>query len=291
MRREARARGVALAGRARGRPSPACRPRAREAQGAPRRAPASTPDRPARRRALPGGAAGPGHAQASSARQAAAPEWEKVVLRYRRVVARYPQSGVLRQRAARRRRPLPRDGAALLAAGYEDDAVAGLPAPGGRVPEQPPGREGALHRRSRSRAARGDRKRDRRGAREAYLDAFPDARAGEGRQGALMKKGAAAPQEASLPTPPPPGLAQVFNLRFWSGASSTRVVLDVEKAVRYSYDRIADPDRLWVDLEGTRLHPNLRRPHLPRGRRPAGEDPHRRRTRTTSCAWSSTSRT
>ena len=71
-----------------------------------------------------------------------------------------------------------------------------------------------------------------------------------------MKKGGRA-QEASLPTPPPPGLAQVFNLRFWSGASSTRVVLDVEKAVRYKYDRIRDPDRLWVDLEGTRLHPNL----------------------------------
>ena len=71
-----------------------------------------------------------------------------------------------------------------------------------------------------------------------------------------MKKGGRA-QEAALPTPPPRGLAQVFNLRFWSGASSTRVVLDVEKAVRYKYDRIRDPDRLWVDLEGTRLHPNL----------------------------------
>ena len=35
------------------------------------------------------------------------------------------------------------------------------------------------------------------------------------------------------------------------------MVLDVEKAVHYKYDRINDPDRLWVDLEGTRLHPNL----------------------------------
>src|SRR5262249_4308869 len=43
----------------------------------------------------------------------------------------------------------------------------------------------------------------------------------------------------------------------WSGESSTRVVLDVEKAVHYRYDRISDPDRLWIDLEGTRLHPNL----------------------------------
>ena len=28
-------------------------------------------------------------------------------------------------------------------------------------------------------------------------------------------------------------------------------------AVHYKYDRISNPDRLWVDLEGTRLHPNL----------------------------------
>ena len=44
---------------------------------------------------------------------------------------------------------------------------------------------------------------------------------------AAVKKGGRA-QEASLPTPPPRGLAQVFNLRFWSGESSTRVVVDVE---------------------------------------------------------------
>src|SRR6185503_17290125 len=31
--------------------------------------------------------------RASPARQANKPEWEKVILRYRRVVARYPQSG------------------------------------------------------------------------------------------------------------------------------------------------------------------------------------------------------
>jgi len=102
--------------------------------------------------------------------------------------------------------------------------------------------------------AGGDRKEIAQAARE-YLDAFPDsARAAEVK--AAVKKGGKT-QEAALPTPPPRGLAQVFNLRFWSGANSTRVVLDVEKPVHYKYDRISNPDRLWVDLEGTRLHPNL----------------------------------
>ena len=78
-----------------------------------------------------------------------------------------------------------------------------------------------------------------------------------------------------LPSPPPPGLAQVFDLRFWSGDSSTRVVVDLERKVELKYDRIADPDRLFVDLVGTRLHPNLTEPQLPRGRRAAREDPHR----------------
>src|SRR6185503_10014173 len=74
----------------------------------------------------------------------------------------------------------------------------------------------------------------------------------------MTKKGARrAVAEAPLPSPPPPGLAQVFNLRFWSGESSTRVVLDVEKQVRFRSDRIANPDRLWIYLDGTILHPNL----------------------------------
>ncbi len=60
-----------------------------------------------------------------------------------------------------------------------------------------------------------------------------------------------------MPSPPPPGLAQVFDLRFWSGDDSTRVVLDLEKKVEIKYDRVGNPDRLFVDLSRTRLHPNL----------------------------------
>ncbi len=73
---------------------------------------------------------------------------------------------------------------------------------------------------------------------------------------AAVKK--TAPEKAAaLPTPPPPGLAQVFNLRFWSGDASTRIVVDLEREVQLKQDRISGPDRLYVDLIGTRLHPNL----------------------------------
>ena len=68
-----------------------------------------------------------------------------------------------------------------------------------------------------------------------------------------------------LPSPPPPGLARVFDLRAWSGDSSTRVVIDLERKVQLQSDRATNPDRLWVDLIGARLHPNLARRVFPVG--------------------------
>ncbi|HET6899752.1 MAG TPA: N-acetylmuramoyl-L-alanine amidase, partial [Vicinamibacteria bacterium] len=137
--------------------------------------------------------------------------------------------------------------------GYADDAVQAYRVLVEQYPSSSLG-EKALFNVVEIARAGGDKKEIGEAARE-YLDAFPDStRAAEVK--AAVKKGGRA-QEAALPTPPPRGLAQVFNLRFWSGANSTRVVLDVEKAVHYKYDRISNPDRLWVDLEGTRLHPNL----------------------------------
>ena len=194
--------------------------------------------------------------RASPKRQSQRTEWERVVMRFRKVPARYPQSGYsddallavgdIYRHMARK----------FSVAGYEDDAVAAYRS---LVAEYPASRKGepALFAVFEIARARSDRKRMTEAA-EAYLQAFPDAARAKDVK-ALMKKGArrAAVAEAPLPSPPPPGLAQVFNLRFWSGESSTRVVLDVEKQVRYRSDRIANPDRLWIDLEGTRLHPNL----------------------------------
>ncbi len=190
--------------------------------------------------------------KAMPARTARKPEWEKVVLRFRRVVARYPQSAYC-DNALLAIGDLYREMGRRFNAGYLGDAVQAYRRLIAEYPSSSLG-EKALFNVVEIARAGGDRKEIAAAARE-YLDAFPDSpRAAEVK--AAVKKGGRA-QEAALPTPPPRGLAQVFNLRFWSGASSTRVVLDVEKAVHYKYDRISNPDRLWVDLEGTRLHPNL----------------------------------
>ena len=181
---------------------------------------AAGPGRPDRG-ALPRGAAGRGRRSGPRPRsRSRRAEWEKVVLRYRRVVARYPQSGYCDD--------------ALLAVGdlyremgepLQDPALQRRrrARPTKRlVAEYPSSRlgEDALFAVVQIARAGDDRKRVA-DAGKAYLDAFPDApRAGEVKA-ALRRK---TPRAAPLPSPPPPGLAQVFNLRFWSGDSSTRVV-------------------------------------------------------------------
>ncbi len=199
--------------------------------------------------------------KASPARIAQRPEWERAALRFRTVVARYPQGnssddallaiGDVYREMARR----------FQARQYDEDARDAYGQLVAEYPRSPLG-EQALYRTLEIARARGDRKALAAAGRN-YLEAFPEgARARE--VTSLLRHGGVL-QAAALPAPPPPGLAQVFNLRFWTGEASTRVVLDVEKKVEIHYDRIASPDRLWVDLEGTRLHPNLRERSFPVG--------------------------
>jgi len=199
--------------------------------------------------------------QGSKTLQSQRSEWERVVLRFRRVVARYPQSAycdnsllavgdLYRQMAARFKSPR-----------YNDDAIQAYQALVAEYPSSSLG-EQALY--SAFQIARDSRDRRRLAdAARAYLKTFPDAARASEVEAAVKTR---APENAAaLPSPPPRGLAQVFNLRFWSGESSTRVVLDVEKQVPLRQDRIGDPDRLWVDLVGTRLHPNLTDRNFPVG--------------------------
>lgn len=190
---------------------------------------------------------------ASPERQKKKAEWEKAVMAFRRLVARYPQS--------------PYCDDALLAAGdlyrrmatrfkstrYSDDAIQAYRMLVAEYPSSSKGDQ-ALYAVFRIAVEGGDNRKAAEAAR-AYLAAYPRSSHAAAVKAALKKKAPA--QEASLPKLPPPGLAQVFNLRSWSGESSTRVVLDVERQVRIQHDRIQDPDRLWIDLSGTRLHPNL----------------------------------
>ncbi|PYQ15488.1 MAG: hypothetical protein DMF79_19665, partial [Acidobacteria bacterium] len=197
--------------------------------------------------------------RATKARQARPAEWEKVVLAYRRVLARYPRSGYCDN--------------ALLAVGnlyremsqrfrgthYEQDAVAAYRAVVSEYPSSRLGEEALwdvvqMAQASTERRRLGD-------AGKAYLDAFPDAPRAREVKALLRRRAPTSP----LPSPPPPGLVAVFDLRAWSGDSSTRVVLDLERKVKLSYDRIAGPDRLFVDLLGTRLHPNLKSRSFPVG--------------------------
>ncbi len=193
--------------------------------------------------------------------QARSSEWEKVALAFRRVVARYPQSpycdnallavgDLYRTMAQRfksaRARADAIDAYRLLVAEYPSSSLG----------------EQALAAVVEIERGRADHKRLAE-AGSAYLAAFPD-----GPRAAQIKdlvRQRAPERAASLPSAPPPGLAQVFNLRFWSGAASTRVVVDVEKQVRIRYDRIANPDRLWIDLQEARLHPNLEDRQFPVG--------------------------
>ncbi len=190
---------------------------------------------------------------ASRRRAAQRGEWEKAILRFRKLVARYPQSGYADD--------------ALLAIGngyremdrrfrdrrYRADAARAYRA---IASEYPRSRHGgpALFQAFTLARLDGNREGMTETARE-YLDAYPTGPRAVEIRNELRRK--APVQEASLPKPPPPGLARVFNVRTWSGEASTRVAIDLERKVTLRQDRIQDPDRIWIDLVGARLHRGL----------------------------------
>jgi N-acetylmuramoyl-L-alanine amidase len=191
--------------------------------------------------------------KASPARLAKRPEWERVALKFQSVVARYPQSAycddalltqgdIYRNMATR-----------FKSARYGEQAADAYRM---LVAEYPSSRhaDDALYAVFELAQAGGEERRVAEAGR-AYLAAFPRSSRAAAVKAQLKKRSPV--QAASLPQPPPPGLAQVFNLRFWSGEASTRVVIDVERKVPIKHDRIEKPDRLWIDLDGTHLHPNL----------------------------------
>lgn len=200
-----------------------------------------------------------GRLRKSKALQKSRAEWEKAVLAYRKVVARYPRSGYCDD--------------ALLAVGtlygeaahrfrsdqYRSDAISAYRMLVAQYPSSSLGdealwqvvqleKEGGTHGRMVK-------------AGKAYLATFP-----RGKKASTVKKLMQQKAPATrVPSPPPPGLSRVFDLRFWTGNTSTRVVLDLENKVDLKYDRVGNPERLWIDLIGTRLHPNLEKRVFPVG--------------------------
>jgi N-acetylmuramoyl-L-alanine amidase len=66
--------------------------------------------------------------------------------------------------------------------------------------------------------------------------------------------------EAALNAPPPPRrgkLPLVTGIRHWSTPVYTRVAIDLQEEVRYEAVRVPNPDRIFFDLHGARLSPEL----------------------------------
>jgi len=212
--------------------------------------------------------------RASTRLKAKKPEWEKVASAYRTVVDRYPRS--------------PYCDDALLNAGdlqremaerfnnrrYSDQALESYALIVSEYPGSSLGESALfatyeiLNGRSQKAAARE--------AAEKYLAAYPDGKRAKVLKGVVTAAKAerttkAAPAEkpaasTGSPTggsqfersgPASSGHVQIFGVRFWSGETSTRVVIDLDRKVEIKQDRLQDPPRLFVDLIGTRLHPNL----------------------------------
>ena len=75
---------------------------------------------------------------------------------------------------------------------------------------------------------------------------------------------AAAPatEDARLMNAPPPPprrgkLPLITGIRHWSTPDYTRVAIDLQQEVRYQAARVSDPDRIFFDLYGARLSPEL----------------------------------
>ena len=63
-----------------------------------------------------------------------------------------------------------------------------------------------------------------------------------------------------LNAPPPArrsGLPYITGIRHWSTPSYTRVAIDLQQQVRYQAARVTNPDRIFFDLYGARLSPEL----------------------------------
>lgn len=197
----------------------------------------------------------------SEARMAKRREWERVIARYREVVARYPQSGycdnALQAIGDLYRAMFER----FKDARYRREAIQAYRSvvsayPSSRLGEPALFSVFELARSANNRAEIAD-------AARAYLEAFPDSKRAPQLKAAIEKSAPA--QAAKLPSPPPPGLAQIFSLRSWSGETSTRVVLELEREVPLHQETVASPARLYIDLEGARLHPNLKQRVFPVG--------------------------
>ncbi len=207
----------------------------------------------------------------SSRLRAKRTEWEKVTSAYRNVVDRYPRSPYC-DNALLNAGNLQREMADLFnSRKYSDQSLESY----ALIVEEYPGSglgESALFATYEILLERNQKSAAKEAA-EKYLAAYPEGKRAKalglaleasktvrapkstGKSGAdpFPRGGAPSPQTEVKSA----GQVQVFGVRFWSGESSTRVVIDLDRKVEIKQDRLQSPPRLFVDLMGTRLHPNL----------------------------------
>ena len=78
--------------------------------------------------------------------------------------------------------------------------------------------------------------------------------------GARSEPATEVPAETDWNAPPPPRrstLPLITGIRHWSTPVYTRVAIDLQQEVRYTAARVPGPDRIFFDLYGTRLSPEL----------------------------------
>lgn len=78
----------------------------------------------------------------------------------------------------------------------------------------------------------------------------------------FAREAAARLQDISKPGPPvsapPREASKVANVRYWSTDRYTRVVVDLTREVNFQKQRLPDPERIYFDLVGAELSPELR---------------------------------
>jgi N-acetylmuramoyl-L-alanine amidase len=69
---------------------------------------------------------------------------------------------------------------------------------------------------------------------------------------------AASPAGSKPVETPSTSPANVRNIRFWTTADYTRIIIDLDAEARYKSKNISDPDRIYFDIANARLDPSLR---------------------------------
>jgi len=180
-------------------------------------------------------------------------EWDKVVNAYRLVVHKYPRSPYCDDALLKAGDHQRQIAARFKNSRYLDAALESY----GLVVSEYPGSslgEAALFN-TYEILTQVARTREARQTAEKYLAAYP-----KGPHAADLNSALAPPKSAPAQTAAASkqgDTVQVFGIRFWSGETSTRVVVDLDRKVDIRQDRLKSPARLFVDLIGTRLHPNL----------------------------------